>query len=293
MDIKLVVMDMDGTLLNTQGKITEKTMRSLLEAQKQGVRLALASGRSYKTLTSFGQQLQMPEYDGYFICVNGTSIVKTSTMEHEIIGQLYENDLKTIFEFAKPYEIETMAVMDETIYDYIPRSLMEIKRQYRIENNIAEDVPWTAGTFKLIVDQRKGYTGIHYIDSYEEIPNSVNKVCIAHLPEKLLDFYQDATKSLGDRYNFARTSHQWIEITPIDISKGKTILKLAKQLGIDQKEIMVFGDGENDLPMFEVAGCAVAMGNAMDTVKEKAQLITTDNDHDGIAEIIEKYVLKA
>ena len=71
MDIRLIVMDMDGTLLNSDQCIPEENLNALMEAQKRGIRLVLASGRSYKTLTEYGLQLKMPEYDGYFIGVNG------------------------------------------------------------------------------------------------------------------------------------------------------------------------------------------------------------------------------
>ena len=156
MDIRLIVMDMDGTLLNSDQCIPEENLNALMEAQKKGIRLVLASGRSYKTLTEYGLQLKMPEYDGYFIGVNGAALTKTATMEHEIIRQLQKEEIKEIYDAAMPYDIEIMGVMDATIYDYIPDSLMELKAQYRKENDIADDVPWTAGTFKMIVDQRRG-----------------------------------------------------------------------------------------------------------------------------------------
>ena len=115
MDIRLIVMDMDGTLLNSDQCIPEDNLNALLEAQKKGIRLVLASGRSYKTLTEYGLQLKMPEYDGYFIGVNGAALTKTATMEHEIIRQLQHDEIKEIYEAAMPYEIEVMGVMDATI----------------------------------------------------------------------------------------------------------------------------------------------------------------------------------
>lgn len=287
----MIVMDMDGTLLNGEHQITSKTKTALLKAQEKGIRLVLASGRSYRTLQSYGEELSMPKYDGYFIGVNGAAITQTSTMNHEVIQQLQLNEIKEIFDAVKPFEIEAMAVLDNTIYDYIPDSLRKLKKIFREEHQIADDVPWTAGTFSMIVDQRKGYPYIYDIKSTEEIDCPVNKICLAHTPEKLVEPYQWLTENLGHKYHFARTSHQWIECSPLGINKGNTILKLAKKLNIHPDEIVVFGDGENDLTMFKVVKYPVAMGNAMENVKKAAYEVTYSNNEDGIAIFLEKYHL--
>lgn len=286
---KLIIMDMDGTLLTSDGVISKRTLDALTKAEEHGVRLVLASGRSWKTLQAFGEQLQMPKYDGYFIGVNGAAITKTETMEHNRISQLQVDEIQEIFTFAKPYEVEIMGVLDSTIYDYIPDSLREIKKQYRLENNIADDVPWTGGTFKLIVDQRKGYSEIYDIKEGHEIPVPVNKMTLCHTEEGLKDIYPALLENLGHKYNFTRTSPTWIEIAPKSVSKGNAIRLLQEQLQITPEETYIFGDGENDLSMFP-CGISVAMGNAMPTVKEKANLITLDNNSDGIAEIVEKLI---
>lgn len=285
----MIAMDMDGTLLNSNHVIGEETLQALIEAEKKGVRLVLSSGRSYKSLTAFGEQLQMPQYDGYFIGANGAAITKTATMEHEVIRRLNSEEIHEIYEAAFPYEIEIMGVMDATIYDYIPKSLKKIKEEYRKENNIAADVPWTAGAFGLVIDQRKGYSEINYINGPDDIPCPINKICFAHLPERLDIPYQELCKKLGNKYHLARTTYQWIECQPFGINKGNALLKLAKELNISPDEIAVFGDGENDLSMFKVVKYPIAMANAMESVKEAAYEITLDNDSEGIAYFLKKH----
>lgn len=282
---------MDGTLLDQSGKITERTCNALKKAQEKGVILVLASGRSYKTLTAFGEQLAMPQHEGWFIGVNGAAITETKTMKNTVIRQLNKEEIKTIFELAMPYEVEIMGVMDSTIYDYIPESLLKIKEQYRIENNISEMVPMTGGVFGLVVDQRKGYSEIYSIQSPEEIKGSVNKITMCHTPERLAEVYAACLNHLGLQFNFVRTSMQWLECTPKDVSKGEAIRLLQKQLNITPEETLIFGDGENDLSMFD-CGYAVAMGNAMESVKAQAKEITLDNNHDGIAVVVERAVLE-
>lgn len=290
MSIKMIVMDMDGTLLNKDQVITQKTHDALIKAQQRGVKVVLASGRSYRTLTNYGLNLLMDEYEGYFICVNGAAITDVKTMETQMIKQLQPAEIHDIYQAIKPFEVEAMGVLDDTIYDFIPESVMALKKQFRMEHNIAEDVPYTAGTFSMIVDQRKGYDHIYYIKDGLEITCPVNKICIAHNSERIAEVYEHVQKLFGDKYTFARTSPQWLECNPKGVSKGAAILKLAQEHQINPDEIMVFGDGENDLSMFGVVSYAIAMGNAMDTVKAKAYDVTASNNEDGIALSLDKYI---
>jgi len=289
LNIKMIVMDMDGTLLTSKQHISDKTMHALMEAQEKGIRVVLASGRSYRTLLAYGEQLKMSENDGYFICANGAGIMKTETMEYKVVRQLQKEEIMELFHAIVPYEIEAMGVLDSTIYDYIPDSFRKIKKEYRQIHEIPEDVPWTAGTFSIVTDQRKGYSEIYEIQDFEEIPCAVNKVCLAHLPEVLEPIHVELIEKYGDKYHFARTSNQWIECSPAGVNKGNAILELAKNLGINEDEIVVFGDGENDLSMFRAVKYSVAMGNAMDSVKEAAYEVTYDNDSDGIEHFLTKY----
>lgn len=166
--------------------------------------------------------------------------------------------------------------------------MIPLKAQYRKEHNIADEVPWTGGVFGLISDQRRGYSHIYSIQSAEEIPQPVNKITVCHTPQKLETVFA-ALSALSDRYNFARTSPQWIECSCQGVSKGEAVLRLQEKLNISAEETLIFGDGENDLSMFS-CGTAVAMGNAMESVKQAADRITLDNDHDGIAAVIEEYL---
>ncbi len=291
MNIKMIVMDMDGTLLTHEQNIMSETKEALFEAQKRGVKLVLASGRSYRTLTKYGLELDMDKNKGKFICVNGAAITDVQTMHTEYIRQLVPEEIQEVFNYAKQFDVEIMAVQDSIIHDYIPKSVMELKKVYRKENNIAEDVPYTAGTFFLIVDQRKGYEEIHYINSAEELTARANKMVITHEPEVIAAIYDKLVDALGDKYTFVRTSPRWVEVSPKGISKGNAILTLAKENNIQSSEIMVFGDGENDLSMFEVVTYPVAMGNAMQTVKDKAFFVTKTNEDNGIGYAINKYVL--
>ncbi len=283
---KLVIMDMDGTLLNRQGTISERTRQALLWIQQQGAVVVLASGRSWKTLQGFGEELQMDRYGGWFIGVNGAALTECATKTTTVLHQLSVEAVHELFDFLLPWEVEIMGVQDATIFDYIPASLIPLKTQYRKEHQIPAEVPWTGGVFGLVSDQRRGYSRIVSIQSKEEIQEPVNKVTVCHTAQALEPVFL-ALHQLADRYHCVRTSPQWIEISEIGASKGEALRILQQKLGIEKAETIIFGDGENDLSMLG-CGTFVAMGNAMETVKAAADRITADNDHDGIAVILEE-----
>ena len=288
-NLKLIITDMDGTLLTSNNTISDITLDTLIKAQEAGIKLVLASGRSWKTLERYGKQLQMDKYHGWFIGVNGAAITDVSTMTNTVLKQLKPENIQEIFDASKDLGVEVMGVCDATIYDYIPESVLELKKTYRQENDIAEDVPMTGGAFKFVVDQRPNYPEIYYINEPKDIPGNVNKICFCHFEEKITEVTAILTKALGDKYSFVRTTPTWLECMPLNISKGNAITTLQEKLNITKEETIIFGDGENDLSMFG-CGTAVAMGNAMDLVKEQADEITLDNNSDGLAEVIKKYL---
>jgi len=187
--------------------------------------------------------------------------------------------------------IETMAVHDETIYSYIPISLTDAKIAYRKENRIEPSVNDAAGVWTFIQDHRKNYPFIYKVENYLDIYGNANKVCFAHEPEVMEKFYPLLLKRFGNRFNVMRTSPRWYELSPKGIDKGSALEEVKRLLNIKTEEMMCFGDGENDLPMFASCAYPIAMDNAMPLVKEKAWAITGKNTEDGIAQALKQYVL--
>ncbi|KAF0224580.1 MAG: HAD-superfamily hydrolase subfamily IIB [Erysipelotrichaceae bacterium] len=291
MNIKLIVMDMDGTLLNEDGIITQETLEALWAVQANGILLAIASGRHPKGLIAFVKQLRMDKYGGYLIGVNGAMVVKVPEMVTLKRHLMPASDVQDLFRFGHEMAIETLAVHDETIYNYIPSSLIESKMMYRLLNNINPAIKDTAGVWSFIQDHRKNYPVIHKIENYLDEYGSANKVCFAHEPEVMEVFYPLLQKRFSSHFNVMRTSPRWYELSPKGIDKGSALNEVKLILNIKTEEIMCFGDGENDLPMFAECGYPIAMANAMPLVKEKAWALTSKNTEDGIAQAIKQYDL--
>jgi len=286
--IKMIVMDMDGTLLNNNDEITSYTKEILMKAQKKGIRLVLSSGRSYLTLTKYGDQLNMKEYGGYYICANGIALYNCETDENKYLEKMHNKDQKRIFDLFKDENVEIMGVNDGYIYEYVAPKYLEEKKQYIKDNNL--DEVYTGGPKGIIYDQRKNKYEIEMVKNFDN-NGDVNKVIIAQNEEEL----QKAIKGkeiIFEEYSPKFTTARWLELSPKGVSKGNTLKRLCAKLNIDINDVMVFGDGENDLSMLEVVEESVCLLNGMDTVKAKTKYITEyDNDHDGLAKFVLKNVL--
>lgn len=291
MDIKLIAMDMDGTLLQSDNTISQRTKEALIKAQKQGVRLVLASGRSYHKLMQYAKELQMDMYGGYLIEVNGIALYDLQKNERTVFHQLHKPDASYIFDFLKQFEVEILGIQDDSIYDYIPESMMDDKRAFRKLHHIDANCPWTAGAFSFIQDCRAGYPNLFTIHEAAELPETLNKFAVAHLPEKLEPVISKIKMGLQDTFWLGLTSSGWLEIMPKDVTKGNALLSLATKLSLVPSQLMAFGDGENDIEMLQVVDYGFVMKNALESVKQYGYGVCDDNQNDGIAKIIETYIL--
>lgn len=184
-----------------------------------------------------------------------------------------------------------MAQFDDGLFDYNPKSVLQEKASYRREHKLPEDFPWTGGAFALLADNRKGYPHIYYIDSWKEIDRSINKVSIAYHADVMAQVSAQAKKDLKDSYWLGLTTPKWLELMPLGITKGSGLQALTELLHIPMANVMAFGDGENDIEMLQAAGIGIAMENAMEEVKAAADDITADNNNDGIAAALWKYLM--
>lgn len=290
MTIKLIATDMDGTLLRSDNTISSKTKHMLIAAQKQGIKLVLASGRSYRKLMQYANELEMPKYGGYLIEVNGTAVYDLKNQKRTRYHELKKADAIKIFDALKPLEVEIMGLGDDCLYDYIPKSLIPLKQEYRQIHQLPDDYPWTAGAFQIVFDNRIGYPNQFMIENGEEFPESLNKIAAIHESSVLMTKLEAIKAALQDDFWLGLTSPAYLEIMEKGVTKGNALEKLCKQLQIDLADVIVFGDGENDIDMLERAGTAVVMENALPPVKAYADVICASNENDGIADTLMKYL---
>lgn len=270
---RLIVMDMDGTLLNHNKEIPPKTLKRLIALEEKGAQLVLASGRGKERLIDYAKMLKMDKYNGFLIESNGSCIFDIVNDTREEIKTMNHEEADVVFKYLRK--------------TYPKHDIVIMGREHALLNTSAYGVQ--GGTYtRYTIESIKNRPNKEFQDVYE-INEVMFKLCVFDEPENVKIMLEDILKQFKDDYWAGRVAPFWIEINPIEISKGNALLRLMKKLDIDKDDVYIFGDGENDLSMLEV-GHSVAMGNALDSVKAKCEFVTLSNEEDGIAHFIEKHL---
>lgn len=280
-EYKMIVLDMDGTLLNDKQQISEKTKQALIKAQQDGMILVLASGRNYHKLINYANELLMSDYHGYLVEGNGMNLRSLSDQSLYREKKMTSKQAQMIMEVLLQYEEEIITIYDDGMFCYLPANILAYKKQLIKANHLDPNV-LTCGPYHDFVDHRKAYPNLKYIQKVNEIDCDVNKVCMKVNEIKLKQILPELKLQLND-YWCGAVSSMWIEITLPHISKYQMVKRLCKQLNIDLSQVIAFGDGENDMELLSQVGKSVAMANALDSVKAICDVITLDHNHDGIA----------
>lgn len=264
MTIKLIASDLDGTLLNNQREISSRTKEAILRAREMGVVFTLATGRMYRSALPFALELGI---DVPLITYQG-ALVKTSMSKEVIYHRPLPVELaKEIISIGEKEKYNINVYLNDEIY--IHRETETIKDYCR-----AVKVPYTVvDDLSLFLDQ------------------DPTKVLFIGEEEPLVNLWGILNKKFENQAYITKSSPHFLEFTHPKANKGEGIFAIAQGLGIKKEEIMAFGDNFNDIELLGAAGIAVAMGNAREELKEKADYITGTNDQDGVAEGIEKFVL--
>ena len=271
--IKLIAIDMDGTLLNGKKHIDKVQKEAIHEAIEAGIKIVLCTGRPLYGILPFYEELGLSELDseGYVILNNGCSIHKTK--DWELIDQVNftSDDIDYLYKFSEGYDINFTLVND---YYYF---------------NIDDRKP----TDELITDAGFVFSDITNI-SLKEAKNGKHKIIkIMFLgnPNIMANFQKENESILKNKYSSVLSQPYVYEILPKGNNKGTGLKKLAKKLGIKQEEIMAIGDGNNDIEMFEYAHYSVAMENGTKPARKAAKYQTDSNENNGVAKAIRKYAL--
>lgn len=287
--IKWIVTDLDGTLLNSENQIPAETLACLRECQEKGIRLILASGRSYVRLMPYVGQLGLKEADGCLIEVNGMAVSYLKTGTRQVFKRLTKKDTALLFPFIAQFRAEFQGYEDDTIYYWIPDWQRPLKIQERRAKGYPENHPLVAGAWSWVTENVHNYPHLIEISGINELPEELNKIDCADEPEKIQRMYEALNERFGGSYEFSRTCPRLIEIAPCGVTKGKTLARMMEQEGLSPEEVMAFGDGENDVDMFRAVKYGIAMGNAADYVKEQAYDVTASNNDNGLAAALRKY----
>lgn len=274
MAIKVIIMDVDGTLTNSKKQITPKTKEMLIEAQNKGIKLVLASGRPVSGLIGLAKELEMEKHHGLLVSFNGSKVVDCQTKEVLFNQTMRIEDAREVLEHMKNFKVYPM--IDKGNYLFVNDVY---KGMITYQNEKIDIIQYEArgGNFKLCE--------IEDLSSFVDFP--LNKILTAGDPEYLNKHYQDMMEPFKERLNCMFTAPFYFEFTAKGIDKAKALDSVLKPMGFQQEEMVAFGDGDNDATMLSYAGIGVAMDNAQDSLKKIADKITLSNEEDGIAVMLE------
>ena len=258
MDVQIIALDIDGTLTDDQKNISNITLEALIEAEKKGIRLVLASARPASGLFSIRDQLKMEQFGGILMSYNGGRITDCAgntfyeismglTMTRRILRFLEELPVTVIVDDGKMFY-----VTDKNGY----------KVEYECRNNqmqcteVGNLADWL--TFSPI------------------------KILLAVDPMKIYEVQEQIRNFLPEDLTVVRTAAFYLEIFPRRINKGQGLCDICRILKIDVRNSIAFGDSENDIPMLKAAGIGIAMKNAEMDVKKASDMSTLSNNEDGI-----------
>ncbi len=268
MSKKLLVLDLDGTLTNSKKEVTPRTRKVLTEMMKRGHTVVLASGRPTPGVLRVAESIDLHKYDGYVLSYNGGKVTKCST--GEVLNEQYlpEKIVPEIFHLADELGIGMMTYNENGIVA-----------------NMHNDEFMELEAFINHMDI------VHYQNPLEQITAPVNK-CLGTAPvETALKFVKIFADKFQGYISVGRSEPFYIELMPLGIDKAVSLGRLSAMVGLGRENVIACGDGFNDISMVEYAGLGVAMANAQDELKEVADYVTYSNDEDGVAYIIEKYIL--
>lgn len=266
MSIKLVAMDLDATLLNDELEIPEDAKQAIRRAVEHGVMVTLASGRMYRSVIPFAEELGLDvpliTYDGALIRSS-----RSGEVYHYLPVPL---DLaKEVLAYARANHLHVNVYVDDEIYvEKLDPEIEAYSRRIGVPPHLVDDL----SSF-LAQDPAK---------------------LLLIMDESIIEGHLDALKAkFHGRLHVVRSMPTYIELKNKGASKGSALSALAERLGILPREVMAIGDSDNDIPMLEYAGIGVAVANARQSVRERADYVTAEENGKGVAEAIRKFVLEA
>ncbi len=266
MSYKIVVLDIDGTLTNSKKELTELNCQTIKALASKGVITVLASGRPTYGIVPLAKELELESSGGYILSYNGGQIIEVQNGKLHHSAQI-PMDLLPILESEATAAGCTLISYDN---EYV-LSTMPNDKYVQIEANL----------------NRMQIKEVASVADY--LKSSPTKTLAVGEPQKVLALCQRLQDIAGDRLNIFRSEPFFLEIVPPGIDKALSLERLLKHLGLEREDMIAFGDGFNDLSMIEYAGCGVAMKNAQDAVKDKANAITSlSNDEDGVAHYLKE-----
>lgn len=269
MKYKLLVLDVDGTLLNDAKEISKRTKAALLKVQQMGVRIVLASGRPTFGLIPLAKILELNNYGGFIVSYNGCQIIKAENGEILFERRINPEILPYLEKKARKNGFAIFTYHDDTLLtdnEDSPHILQEAQL-----NNLK------------IIKEEEFSTAIDFAPC--------KCMLVSDDEQALIDLEMHWKKRMAGTLDAFRSEPYFLEVVPCGIDKANTLGFLMEHLNVQRDEVIAIGDGTCDVSMLQLAGIGIAMGHSLDSVKVCADYVTASNEDDGVAQAVEKLIL--
>ncbi|MGH9845516.1 MAG: Cof-type HAD-IIB family hydrolase [Blastocatellia bacterium] len=277
MPIRLLALDIDGTLLTSRGELTTRNQEAIAQARRQGVHIVLLTGRRFGSAYQLLQELQ---FDVPLISHNGALTKDTRTLETLDVYPLEVEIAHGVIRTAREFGADMICCRDEA------RGPGKMVVEGVSETNVV--------LHRYLVKYRDAVVEVD--DLLASIAEPPIQVMFSGRCAQMDEFAGVLQQAMGDRIRLFKTRYPAADLTILDAlsaraSKGNSLTRVAEQLGIAREQVMAVGDNHNDLPMLHYAGLGVVMANAEEELKQLGFAETASNEESGVAAAIEKYIL--
>lgn len=263
---KVLVTDIDGTLVTSKKIVTDRVKKTIREFQNNGGIVVIASGRQIFGMMDVVNQLELNKNGGYIMSSNGSLVTNAVTNEVLFERKMSSEIMGKFREIARKYGISILTYEGNTI--------------------ITED----SSDYYFQIERSANKLGLKIVDDIVKyVDFDIYKIMATGEPEVLKKLEVELKEKIRG-YNIFRSEPFFLEINPLGISKGEVLPEILLRLGCTVDDVMAIGDGYNDITMLQVASLGVAMANANDEVIDCANAVTLSNDEDGLAIAMEKYI---
>ena len=267
---KIIACDLDETLLNSEHKIGQRTIKAIKQAQSAGVKFVPATGRGFTSVSSTLQELNLYDEENEFvISFNGGAITenKNNRLLH-FEGITFEK-ASLLFKRGLNYNVGIRVYTKDNVYAY---------------NYTDEERKYSSARMKITEITE---TDIDFLEGQEIV-----KILYINTDYSYLKSIENDLRDVVEDMNVTYSSNRYIEFNHSGVDKGSGLETLAKILNVDMKDTIAIGDNYNDLSMIKCAGLGVFVANAVEELKPYADYVTTaTNNEDAVAEVIEKFIL--
>lgn len=263
--IKMISLDLDGTLLTDEKTITEANQKKLKELHRKGIKIVICTGRPINAIKNYLTELELFDENDFTVCFNGGLVLNNSTKKIMFKKSLKEQQIQMLYNFVSEKNH--------------PLDILNFEKVYQISD-------LKPSIYQSVIKAPIEFTSIEYKD----LPNDdFAKGIIATQPEEIDQILNEISSDMKDNFYIVRSQPTILEFLPKGVNKKGGLEELLHHFDLDFSNLMSFGDAKNDYEMLQAAEVGVAMKNAQPDIQAIANDVTLDNNNSGVAAYLEKY----